>query len=378
MRNSKRPISELVPLFISKGKEGEFWDFKQEWHEKMPDLIKDIICFANTSHDEDCYLFFGVSDAAIVTGMKKARRQLAEVLDALSNLSYAGDNIPEVTLDTMTYEDKEIDVLTIKNTNNTPIYLKKSYGEMLAGCIYARDGDRNTPNKGNAEIALIEKLWKKRLGLLKPPLEYIIDSFDRKLEWIESEESYYNLYRPEYTLERRQEDNPERDQDEFYSYSQTNEKTSFFTLDIKANGTVLKSHQIAILDSGRLLVPVPEWGCIYLDSFHQDVLVYKYYIRDSFSDRLLAFMYNPSNSEERWAFEAFEKVIIFYESDEERSVFEKIVAENSQYVCKLINNSVDYDYIAAESKEKTEQYKKRLRTGIVLNALLSDKRKISL
>lgn len=378
MRNSKRPISELVPLFISKGKEGEFWDFKQEWHEKMPDLIKDIICFANTSHDEDCYLIFGVSDAAVVTGMKKARRQLAEVLDALSNLNYAGDNIPEVTLDTMTYEDKEIDVLTIKNTNNTPIYLKKTYGEMLAGCIYARDGDRNTPNKGNAEIALIEKLWKKRLGLLKPPLEYIIDSFDRKVEWIESGESYYNLYRPEYTMERRQEDNPERDQDEFYSYSQTNEKTSFFILDIKASGTVLKSHQIAILDSGRLLVPVPEWGFIYLDSFHQDVLVYKYYIRDSFSDRLLTFMYNPSSSEERWAFEAFEKVIVFYESDEERSVFEKTVAENSQYVCKLINDSVDYDYIAAENKEKTEQYKKRLRTGIVLNALLSDKRRISL
>lgn len=378
MRYSTRPLSELVPFLLSKGREGEFWDFKQEWHEKMPELIKDIICFANTVHDEDCHLIFGISDDLAITGMKKQRKQLAEILDALSNLNYAGDNIPEVSLETVTCEGVDIDVLTIKNTDNTPIYLKKPYGEMLAGCIYARVGDRNTPNKGNAEISVIEKLWKKRFGLLKSPLDYIVDSFDRKLEWIESEENYYNLYRPEYTVERRSEDEQERNQDEFYSYALTNERTSFYMLDIKARGTILKSHQIAVLDSGRLSIPVPKWGFISLDTYHRDVLAYKYYINGDFSDRLLSFMYDPSNSDQRWAFESFAKVVLFYKSDEERRLFEETVAQNPEQVRKLISDSTEYEHITTECKEKTEHYKKKLRTGIVLNTLLSDGRKASL
>lgn len=50
----------LVRFFLEQGKEGDCWDFKQEWHENIKYLIKDIICFANTVHDENCYLIFGV------------------------------------------------------------------------------------------------------------------------------------------------------------------------------------------------------------------------------------------------------------------------------------------------------------------------------
>lgn len=39
---------QLVNFFIGQGKEGECWDFKQEWHDNIADLVKDIICFANT------------------------------------------------------------------------------------------------------------------------------------------------------------------------------------------------------------------------------------------------------------------------------------------------------------------------------------------
>ena len=40
--------ADFIDFFIRKGKEGEYWDFKQEWHERIEDLIKDIICFSNT------------------------------------------------------------------------------------------------------------------------------------------------------------------------------------------------------------------------------------------------------------------------------------------------------------------------------------------
>ena len=36
-------LIEIVKMCIGKGHEGDFWDFKQEWHQDMSELIKDII-----------------------------------------------------------------------------------------------------------------------------------------------------------------------------------------------------------------------------------------------------------------------------------------------------------------------------------------------
>lgn len=82
----------MVRSFLEKGKEGECWDFKQEWHENTADLIKDIICFANTVHDENCYIIFGVSDDLQIKGMQKPRTKQANIIDAISNLIFAGDD----------------------------------------------------------------------------------------------------------------------------------------------------------------------------------------------------------------------------------------------------------------------------------------------
>lgn len=48
---------------IASGKEGVYWDFKQEYSQeaKVIDLIHDIICLANADHDGDRYLIFGVT-----------------------------------------------------------------------------------------------------------------------------------------------------------------------------------------------------------------------------------------------------------------------------------------------------------------------------
>ena len=315
MRYSRLPLRELISFFLSQGKEGEFWDFKQEWHTNIEDLIKDIICFANTVHDENCYLIFGVADNLKLTGMSKVRRKQADVLDAISNLVFAGDNLPSISIETVEYEGVELDVLIIHDTYKTPIFLKKTYGKMKQGCIYARIGDRNTPDLGNAEIGVIENLWRKRLGLTKAPLEYIFDVLDNKLEWVASEYGYYNIYMPEYTIERT---NNECDSkmwqgaDEFYSYAQTNESTSYYMMEVKARGTTLERYQIMILDSGRLSVPVPEWDYIQLDEYYSDVIGYKYYISGSRTERLMRFMYEPQNSEQRWAFSKLERITLFF------------------------------------------------------------------
>jgi hypothetical protein len=377
MRLSDHSTTNLISYFLSRGKEGEWWDFKQEWHCNMPDLIKDIICFTNTVHDEDCYLIFGVSDDLKLTGMQKTRKKQVDIIDALSNLHFAGDHIPQVEIEQVSFEGFELDVLRIFDTDRTPIYIKKPYGNMKQGCIYSRNGDKNTPDNGNAEIYEIENLWRKRLGLTKPPLEYIIDRLQSKIEWNQQGDYYYNIYKPEYTIKKYENEDTDRRGDSFFSYSQTNESTSYSTLDIMVHNTVLDSYLIANLDSGRLSVPVPEWGFLYFGKHHQDHKGYKYYTEGSDRYRVLDFLYDPENSEELTAYNNLMDVILLYHSEEERNAFEGHVLANHEKLDSLVNASKEFDYICTDSDLKTREYKEQLKTGMELNTLLREWRKLT-
>lgn len=111
---------------------------------------------------------------------------------------------------------------------------------MREGCIYLRIEDKNTPDNSNADISDIENLWRKRLGLTKSPVAYIYDRLHNKLEWIESENIFYNIFKPEYTIEIMQNEDDSLDRDEFYSYAMTNERTSFGILNIKYCPAIIK------------------------------------------------------------------------------------------------------------------------------------------
>ena len=377
MRNKDYSLEELVYAFLQNGKEGDCWDFKQEWHEDMPSLIKDIICFANTVHDEDCYLIFGVSDNLEITGMQKDRRKQADILDALSNVMFAGDVVLQIAVDSIQYEGQTLDILTVFNTNSTPVYLKKPYGKMHTGCIYLRNGDRNTPDNGNAEIHQIEDLWRKRFGLTKPPLDYAFDRLQNKLEWKESGDYYYNIYKPELVLHSYFDDEISHGADEFYVYSQTNESCTFGMMDILSSGTVLYSRQLVWLDSGRLCVPVPKWGFIDIDQWHINHISYKYYIRNSNIHRLQQFLYDPADSENRWAWNRFMSVILMFNSEEEREAFEIYVRSNIERLQEAVDNDDSYDYIVTENDTKTASYKESLRFGKALNQLLNEMRSLA-
>lgn len=122
-----------IITLINKKAEGDYWDYKQEWHNDNERLLLDILCLANTEHNEDCYLLIGVADNGEIIGLTEEspnRKNQAQVLDLLSNSVFAGDNIP---VETITIKDKEVDVLTVYNSYNVPFYLKpkaKSYNKI--------------------------------------------------------------------------------------------------------------------------------------------------------------------------------------------------------------------------------------------------------
>lgn len=260
MLNAKFHI-ETIEILLSKHKEGDYWDFKQEWHEKIEDLVKDIICFSNTPHDKDCYILFGIGNEYKVLGMKKSRKKQADIIDCLSKLDFAGGYQPEISMDTVIYNDKELDVLTIYNTEKTPIYLNKNYGKMLKGCIYLRIVDRNAPDNGNANIGDIELLWKKRMGLTKSPLNIFYELIDKPFEWNKVEDSYYHKFNPEYLIEMSFEEG--FDFNDYYIYSPAYKKNIMnVNVAIKYNNTLLA--QKFFLFYHRCCIPFPQENFIFL------------------------------------------------------------------------------------------------------------------
>lgn len=369
------PLDRIVEILAAKGREGEYWDYKQEWHENMADLLKDIICFANTPHNANCYLLFGIDDDGHIVGMKKNRRKQADILEAMDNLWFIGDVRPEISVETVMVNEIEVDVLTVYDTQKTPIYLKRNYGEMLAGCIYMRNGDKNTPNRGMASIDAVEKLWKKRFGLLQTPLEYILGRLQYRIEWKQQDHTYYNIHRPEYQLKIQNGDDdyliPE-----FYAYAMTNESTSYEMLQIIAVDTLLEEYQIVVLDSGRYKTPVPEWGFAGYDRYGIDhKFTYKYFVKGSTEYRLQQFFLDGENEEAIYANRRLMEVVLLYETEDEKSAFEAYIEDNQEEIMERISKKDRYSYIQATNELDTKECIKRLNTGLVLNEMLREWRK---
>lgn len=369
------PLDRIVEILAAKGREGEYWDYKQEWHENMADLLKDIICFANTPHDANCYLLFGIDDDGHIVGMKKNRRKQADILEAMDNLWFIGDVRPEISVETVVVNEIEVDVLTVYDTQKTPIYLKRNYGEMLAGCIYMRNGDKNTPNRGMASIDDVEKLWKKRFGLLQTPLEYIIGRLQYQTEWKQQDHTYYNMYRPEYQLKILK-----GDEDylipEFYAYTMSNKSTLYEMLQIIAGDTILEEYQIVVLDSGRYKTPVPEWGFVGYDRYRIDhKFTYKYFVKGSKEYRLQQFFLGGENEEAIYANRRLMEVVLLYETEDEKSAFETYIEDNQEEIMERISKKDRYSYIQATNELDTKECIKRLNTGLVLNEMLREWRK---
>lgn len=301
------------------------------------------------------------------------------IIDTISNLVFAGDVYPKIEVKTIEIDGYELDVLIVFNVENTPLYLKKPYGKMREGCIYLRTGDKNTPDGGNADVADIENLWRKRLGLTKPPLEYIFDRMHNKLEWTELNGCYYNIYRPEYTIQIvRKEDDYDREA-EFYAYAMPNSSTSYESLDIMFQNTVLDSYQLVVLDGGRLQIPTPEWGIIcHNDYGTAPKYSYKYYIWGSSRHRVLSFLYDSQNGDARFAFMHLEDVVLIYHSQEEQLSFESFLEGHQHLVDEYLGRVDRYSYVTTGNELKTKVYQERLRIGVALNKLLTDWRNKSI
>ena len=179
-----------VRQLIGLQQEGEYWDFKKEWHQNKADLLHDIICMANNLSNQDGLIIIGVdeeNDYSICDVINDPnRRKTQDIVSFLREKKFAGGIRPTAYVQPVTLWKKTIDIIVIRNDRNTPYYLTEQYQGVFANNIYARIMDTNTPKNASADINIIEKLWKKRFGIDATALDRALLFLQKPYDWVDS------------------------------------------------------------------------------------------------------------------------------------------------------------------------------------------------
>ena len=168
-------IGRLIDLH----QEGSYWDLKKEWYgkDKDSDQLIDIICMANNLANRDAYIIIGIDeeqDYSVSDVSNDPNRRNTQMLtDFLRSKKFAGDYRPVVTVEPLHLSGGWIDVIVVRNSTNTPFFLKERYKSVNPNNIYVRLQDSNTPCDGSADFHHVEYLWKKRFGMLLTPIEKV-------------------------------------------------------------------------------------------------------------------------------------------------------------------------------------------------------------
>lgn len=294
-----------IKNLIDSGREGLGWDFKQQFHDNNASLVHDIICLANSEYDGDRYIIFGVSDEFKVVGITndKPVRKQAEIVDLLRNIHFAENNTPEIQLEHLHIEDKEIAVLSISNTRYRPYYLSRDYivgkKTVRAGVIYSRTEDSNTPLDRCSSPEAIKKMWRERFGLDLSPLDRFIHILPDADKW-NSDGISKAFYYPDPIFSMEIEREEKTTLGHFWWQNTEHEKTSRLKYNLKYHDKILKTIEVSYYYSESLFFPAPENETIaYPDNFHgpcsdfyADIFFFK---KNTLKHSLLMYLYKSYN-----------------------------------------------------------------------------------
>ena len=281
-------LLEEIQRLIALETEGDYWDFKETWHNNKASLLHDIICMANNQAGRDAYIIIGISDSKSLDGVKVKgvpetdRRDQQQLIGFLRNKKFAGGVRPPVYLQTFEIPDEhdvtqQIDVIIVKNSAKTPFFLVENFRdrdkEIRAGYIYTRIGDTNTAIDSIADLDKIEYLWRKRFGLDLSAVEKLLRLLDSPDNWVGDlnwGNFKYHKYFPEFQIHITEIE----EQAQFLENSimkniadhQIDKKYSVSNVIITYHSTVLYQEHVLYLDGGRQLIPFPQTNTVYIDN----------------------------------------------------------------------------------------------------------------
>lgn len=275
-------INKTVLSQLISGGETSLVDFKREYHKCLAELVKDILCLANADGPGERYCIYGVDNKHEPVGVTDkwgyaTEEQICDIL-----LKAKLNNLPEIKLEKVNLNDKEIGVLVIKNIPKKPFFITEDYkcdkqkhakhkGEgakdliVLASTIYTRFGSNNC----KATELQMYKMWEERFGLNLDPLARIkiyledIDGWKTSCDFSDNLNGVFYTKFPEFTLAWYDSMEPHEKFYEFWHLEKTN-RVGRYELGIRR--VALKYHQtvLHVVDlinvEHKKFFPVPKYN----------------------------------------------------------------------------------------------------------------------
>ena len=334
-----KDLSSTIEGLIQSRREDDWWDFKREHHHDKADLVRDIICMANSRANRDTYIILGVEDGTFkITGVEndKNRRTQQNIVDILRSVHFAGSVRPRIELRTVRLNGHDVDVLIVKNTYDVPYYLEKEYqdskvvspdGKKIGKVvrpyhIYTRVVDNNTAIDKNADLNDIEYLWRKRFGLDLPPKErlmILLDEIDKWIfDWGNKRYAYHSDY-PEYQIvqagDMQQGWCPSA---AFYAHP----VMYFAPLNVLFHNTIIHETELWSFDYFRKYLPKAENYCIS----GKGEFWYSYYLLDSIEGKMLRLF--TRGSLDFSSREPNYNQLLIFQNAQEKEAFDKYLSDH--------------------------------------------------
>lgn len=280
----------IIEELISRKVEGPYWDFKVKWYSNddkgKGSLLHDILCMANNLEDRDAYIIIGVENKSCkIQGVQEDpnRRSTADLCCFLKDKDFGGEMRPSVRVETLRALKKEVDVIIIEKSNNTPFFVTKDYFCIVkANSIYTRIGDTNTPKDSTADIDKIEYLWKKRFGINKSPIQKLPLLLEQEKSWkeshikdIEYDVLFHDLY-PEYTIRTQ---STGQNSHELYMLNFIDNTPHWGRIEIYYHQTLIKAFSSVGLDGYRYLIVAPKREVIKIkaDKSYEEIPLFYFF-----------------------------------------------------------------------------------------------------
>lgn len=272
-----KKLADIVSCLCSLKQEGGYWDFKREWYKNDANgdksLLHDIICMANNLESCDAYIIIGIdeeNDYAVQDICNDTNRKTTQnLVDFLRDKKFAGGVRPTVSVESISYINGNIDVITVHFDRNSPYFLTETYKGVFEKNIYTRVKDTNTPINKNADLNHIEMLWKRRFGLdasIHERFLILLDDYEQwECHWGNRRPAFHKSF-PEFRIEEKHEEGFSGQgiwitQSAFHP----NPNTYITPIQLLYDNTIIYETSMIGLDDGRILIPKPQMS--YEDVF---------------------------------------------------------------------------------------------------------------
>lgn len=373
MTLKKIELEHTIRELIESKKEGDYWDFKQKYHDNNADLVKDILCLANTTNYQgDRYIIFGINDQYEFVKLDKVRRTQAQIINILRDANFESGKYPDIYLETIQIDSNTLDVLIIKDKPEKPYYLYKQKKEgkkvVNEGVIYSRTRDSN----GIASSSDMEIMWRERFGLILSPLDRAKKYLAEKDSWklIDAEAIYHYKQFPEFTIQEIKSCtcsslcdcsseleccNQEWTRGELINYKTAEKHNKNYALiyKIKFHQTTLATITIIVFDDKKKTIVLPEW------KVYRGGRIY-YYLKNSIEYAYQKFLVIDYSISLRFTSECRKGnfSIPIFEDERDLQDFLEFVSDDNSYEPVMDNDMDLQNEIFYESIDKYIEYKK--------------------